>query len=152
MIRAVLDANIFASAFIQSKGPSGCILRLFVDTRTFELVTPQPILDEAERCLFYPRVRKRIALTNDAIHQALAAIGLLADVVTTDLELDVVVQDPDDNKILAAAVEGKAEYVVTGDTDLLTMKVYEGIRIIPPAQFLKILETLPRGSTKKVRP
>lgn len=144
MIRVVLDANVFASAFIQSKGPSGRILRLLVDTRTFELVTTQPILTEAERCLFYPRVRKRITLTDDKIQQALAAIALLADVVTTDLELNVVAQDPDVNKILAAAVEGKAQYVVTGDSDLLTMKVYEGIRIIPPAGFLKILDSLPR--------
>jgi putative PIN family toxin of toxin-antitoxin system len=139
MIRAVLDANVFASAFIQSKGPSGQLLRLFVDVSAFDLVVTQQILDETERCLFYPRVRKRLAITDAAIHQALAAIALRADVVTVDFKLEVVDQDPDDNKILEAAVEGKADYVVTGDTDLLTMKAYDGIQIVPPAQFLKII-------------
>lgn len=139
MIRAVLDANVFASAFIQSKGPSGQLLRLFVDVSAFDLVVTQQILDETERCLFYPRVRKRLAITDAAIRQALAAIALRADVVTPDFKLQVVVQDSDDNKILEAAVEGQVDYVVTGDTDLLTIKTYEGIQIVPPAQFLKVI-------------
>src|SRR4051812_17694178 len=98
MIRAVLDANIYASTFMQSKGLSGRIVCAFLDG-AFELVTTQRILDETERCLFYSRVRKRISLSDTAIHQALASIALLADVVTTELVLDVVVQDADDNKI-----------------------------------------------------
>lgn len=140
MIRAVLDANVFASAFIQSQGPSGRIVRLFADTRAFELVITQPILDEVERCLFYPRVRKRIRLSDAELRQALVALALLADVVTAEIELDVVVQDAEDNKIIAAAVEGRAAYIVTGDTDLLTLGSYEGVRIVPPAEFLRILE------------
>lgn len=143
MIRAVLDANIYASAFMQSKGPSGRIVRAFLDG-AFERVTTQPILDETARCLFYPRLRKRIQLTDAAIHQALASLALLADVVTTELVLDVVVQDADDNKIVAAAVEGKAAYVVTGDTDLLTLKACEGVVMIRPADFLKLLESRAR--------
>lgn len=143
MIRTVLDANTYASAFMQAKGPSGRIVRAFLDG-AFELVTTQPILDETARCLFYPRVRKRIQLTDAAIRQALASLALLADVVTTELVLDVVVQDADDNKIVAAAVEGAAAYVVTGDTDLLTLKAYEGVVMIRPADFLKILESQAR--------
>ena len=42
-------------------------------------------------------------------------------------------------KLLAAAIEGRADYVMTGDKDLLDLKAYKGVRIVTPAQFLKIL-------------
>lgn len=136
----VIDANIFASALIQPKGPSGSILRSFAEKGTFQLVSSQSILDETERCLFYPRVRKRITITDEEIKQWLAAIALLADVVADTLKLDVVKDDPDDNKILAAAVEGKATHVVTGDPDLLDLKQYEGIQILRPAHFIRLIQ------------
>ena len=56
-------------------------------------------------------------------------------------------RDPEDDKFLAAAVEGKARYVVTGDKDLLDIKTYRGIRIIPPAAFLKILQRVRKRKT-----
>ena len=47
------------------------------------------------------------------------------------------VRDDDDNRVLEAAVEGKCEYVVTGDEDLLSLQNYGGIKIITPAEFLR---------------
>lgn len=139
MIRAVLDANVCASALIQSKGPSGRILRHLFEKRAFQLVTSQAFLDELERCLFYPRVRKRIPITDEALRQWLAAIGMIAEVVTDPPELSVVVDDPDDNAVLAAALEGRADYIVTGDRALLDLGEYEGIRNVTPVQFARTL-------------
>ena len=48
-------------------------------------------------------------------------------------------RDPEDNKFLAAALEGKARYVVSGDRDLLDLKTYRNIFVVRPAAFLKIL-------------
>ena len=48
-------------------------------------------------------------------------------------------RDPDDDKFLEAAIEGQAQYVVTGDKDLLGLKTYRGIRIVRPAAFLPML-------------
>lgn len=50
--------------------------------------------------------------------------------------------DPDDDRFLEAAIEGRAQYVVTGDKDLLKLKKYRAVRIVTPAAFLTIL--LPR--------
>jgi len=48
-------------------------------------------------------------------------------------------RDPEDNKFLAAAIEAKARYVVSGDKDLLGLKTYRGVRIVTPAAFLRAL-------------
>jgi predicted nucleic acid-binding protein len=49
-------------------------------------------------------------------------------------------RDPKDDPILACAVEGRASHLVTGDDDLLELDTYEGIRIVSPADFLKLVE------------
>ena len=48
-------------------------------------------------------------------------------------------KDPDDDKYIAAAIEGRASFVVSGDPDLLDIKVHEGVRIVNPRAFLDLL-------------
>ena len=55
----------------------------------------------------------------------------------------IVSHDPEDEPVLACAVDGKANYLVTGDPHLLDLKTYGGIKIMTPAQLLQILETEP---------
>ena len=50
-------------------------------------------------------------------------------------------RDPKDNPILACAVEGGADYIVTGDRDLLVLERFQGIPIVSPAAFAALLET-----------
>ena len=57
-----------------------------------------------------------------------------------------VCRDPEDDKFLAAALEGEAQYVVSGDKDLLVLKTYRNIHVVTAAAFLKILR---RAETKK---
>ena len=54
-------------------------------------------------------------------------------------------RDPEDDKFLAAATEGKAGYVVSGDKDLLSLKKYRNVQIVRPAAFLKILRKEEKG-------
>ena len=60
--------------------------------------------------------------------------------IPTSLNLKVVKEHPVDNKFIIAAIEGEADYVITGDRHLLNLKTYQGIKIITPADFLKILK------------
>lgn len=139
-LRAVLDANVFASALIQPKGASGRILSEFLRRQAFTLVLTASILAETERCLSYPRVRKRIQATDDEVRAFLHSLGILSDMVTPEADqLSVVKRDPDDDKYLAAAMEGRAEYVVTGDKDLLELEMYSGVSIVTPIQFAGVL-------------
>lgn len=143
MLRAVFDSNVLASAFIRPQGPSGQILRKFVEKRTFELVLSNPILAEFRRVLFYPRLRKELDCTDPEIESRVAAIGVLADLADGEMTIKAVKDDPDDDKYLAAAVLGRAGFVVSGDHHLLDLVEYQGIRILKPRQFLEILKVLP---------
>jgi len=52
--------------------------------------------------------------------------------------LDAVPRDPEDNMVLECAIEGKAQYIVTGDKDLLVLKAFRDIRIVRATDFLKV--------------
>ena len=139
MLRAVLDANVYASALIKPDGPPGQILHLLFVDRTFEVVLSVSILLELRRCLEYPKLRKFIRLTDEEIDRWLLALELTADMVTPSREVRAISDDPDDDHLLAAALEGRAAFLVTGDRHVLALGEYEGIRIVTPAAFLKIL-------------
>ena len=140
MIRAVLDANVIVSAFLQSKGPSGRIVRSFLEERSFELVVSTAILDEIRHSLRYPRVRRRLSLLNSEIETRVASLGLLADVVPGEVEVKVVRDDPDDDKYFAAALEGRASFVVSGDRHLRDVKEHQAVRVVTPREFVGLLE------------
>jgi putative PIN family toxin of toxin-antitoxin system len=138
-LRAVLDANVLTSALIRPQGPPGQLLTLLFEEQAFELIVSDAILAELRRCLKYPRVRKYLTATEVELDLWVTALGLVADVVTGERALHVVADDPDDDKYLVAALEGRADYVVSGDRHLLDLRTYEEIQIIPPRQFLTIL-------------
>ncbi len=141
MLRAVLDANVLASALIRPQGPPGQIVTRLLTQQAFELVISEAILAELRRCLSYPRVRRYIAGTDEELEAWVVALGLIADCVEGKMYVSVVDADPDDNKYLAAALEGRADYVVSGDSHLRALKEYEGVRILTPRAFLKFLES-----------
>lgn len=140
MFRAVLDANVLASALIRPQGPPGQIVARLLEDHDFTLVISDPTLAELRRCLSYPRVRKYITATDEELDLWVTALGLVADIVEGKVAVSAVADDPDDNKYLAAALEGRAEFVVSGDTHLLDLHEHQGIRIITPRTFLDLLE------------
>ena len=98
----------------------------------------QTIVDEVLRALAYPKVRKYIRQGLDP-ELWFEDIVMLAQFVAGEYRLPGVSDDPDDDKYIAAAVEGRAGFVVTGDPDLLGVKEHEGIRIVSPRAFLDLL-------------
>ena len=139
MLRAVLDANVYASALVKPEGPPGRILQLLLAGRTFEVVLSRSILVELRRCLDYPKLRKYIRLPDDQIDRWILALELIADLVTPGGDVRAVPDDPKDDHLLSAAIEGRAAFLVTGDGHVLALRDYEGVRIVTPAEFLKIL-------------
>ena len=137
-MKAVVDANVVVSGFINPHGPPGRVMRLFLDRRAFDWVITSEIAAEYRRSLVYPRVQKTLGLGPE-YRTRLERLLKLAD-WTEDFALPgSVPSDPSDEKYLGAAVSGRAEVVVSGDTDLLQLGRYEGIRIMKPAVFLKEL-------------
>jgi putative PIN family toxin of toxin-antitoxin system len=134
VIRAVVDANVIISSVIAPLGPSR---RVFDAWRkgVFALVTTPGIIEEVSRRLAHPRIVRRYSLTDD---DRLAVIRLLlAEAIVTPGSREVgVVRDPTDDKVIAAALEAGAEYIVSGDEDLLTLGDYEGVIIVTPSRFV----------------
>jgi len=140
-MRAVLDTNVVVSGVIKEEGSSGQILRLFFQERKFIAVTSLDILAEIREVLRRDKIRKYHAWTDEQIDTFVAFLYTQSIVTEGQLTVDIVTRDREDNKFLACAQEGNADYIVTGDNDLLQVNSYEGTRIIPPAAFLAILKS-----------
>ena len=138
MLRVVLDANVYVSALIRPEGPPGQIVKRFLGEGSFEIVLSLAIVEETVRAFGYPRVRKYIHASVDP-ELWFEDVILLAQFVGGDYEIEGVSEDVDDDKYFAAAVEGRATLIVTGDPDLLTVKEYRGIRVVTPRGFLDLL-------------
>ena len=138
MLRAVLDANVYVSAAIRPEGPPGQILERFLRDSVFEIVLPPAIINEVVRAFAYPKVRKSIRAEIDATAW-FETIVVLADLIAGEDALHGVSDDPDDDKYIAAAVEGRADFIVAGDSDLLNVKEYREIRMVTPRSFLHVL-------------
>ena len=120
MLRVVLDANVYVSALIRPQGPPGQIIMRFLEN-SFEIVLSPAIVEETVRAFAYPKVRKYIHAGVDP-ELWFEDVILLAQFVAGDYEVERVSVDADDDKYFAAAAEGRATLIVTGDPDLLTVK------------------------------
>lgn len=139
MVRALLDANVLISAAIRPSGVPGRILADLLAREAFELVLSHGIVAEAAEALGSAKVRRYLRDPDEAALW-LADIALLADLVEDTGSVARVARDLDDDKVLAAAVEGRAEVIVSGDDDLLSLGEYEAIAIVTPRAFLETLE------------
>ncbi len=137
MLRVVLDANVYVSALIRPQGPPGQIIMRFLENAC-EVVLSPAIVEETVRAFSYPRVRKYIHAAVDP-ELWFEDVILLAQFVAGDYEVEGVSVDADDDKYFAAAIEGSATMIVTGDPHLLTIEEFQGIRIVTPRVFLDLL-------------
>jgi putative PIN family toxin of toxin-antitoxin system len=139
-VRAVLDANVLVSALIRPQGPPGSILLRLLRDGAFDLVASPAILDELRRAIRYPRVRKYLHGSEEDLDLHVEALQAVAIMVEGRSTGRIVAADPADDIYVAAAAEGLAEYIVSGDRHLLDLGGHEGIRILTPREFLDLLE------------
>lgn len=137
MHRVVIDTNVLISGIIQKSGFPFKVVKLWED-EVIVLITSVATIEEAERVLNYPKIRKRYTLTSNDIQRTVANLLKYSVLVQDPPIPNVIEQDPDDNKILATAIAGKADYIISGDMHLLTLKNYRGIEIVTPKMFCEI--------------
>lgn len=144
MIAAVLDTNALVSAVIKAGGVPAQILTLAEER--FILLTSDYILKETKGVLARKHIQSkyRDRVTAKRREDFITEVRRSAVVVEVETKLSVLSKDVKDNPILACAVDGRANYVVTGDRHLLDLGTYEGIQIVTPARFLDVLTTAPR--------
>ena len=137
MIRAVLDANVLVSGIV-SEGTPRNILRAW-RSGNFHVVESQATLDEIGRVLRYPKIARRHRWSEAEIRAFMESLEALAILTPGKLRLNVVAADPSDNRYLECAVEGEADFLVTGDRHLLGLGTYRDVEILSPREFVDLL-------------
>ena len=136
-MKAVLDTGVFISALINGAGYPYRSIELWTDKR-FELITSEWQLSELRAVSRYPHLTERISA-----HRAGALINRLRNkaAVLTDLPRIELSPDPDDNPLLAIAVEGQAQYLVSNDkAHVLSLGEVKGIPVVTVRAFVELLE------------
>jgi putative PIN family toxin of toxin-antitoxin system len=135
----VLDTNVLVSAVLSPRGTPSRILEL-AQTGGFAVTVSEVLIAEYGEVLLSPEFVERYHLARAEVIDLLSSFAQLATIVQTVESLRVVEQDPDDDRVLECAVAGGADYIVSGDKHLLNLGEYEGIRILSPGDFLRVLE------------
>ena len=133
-IRAVLDTNVIISAIFWRDSPYRVMRKAL--QRDFILVISPDILEEVSE-----RLKHKFNLPREEIEILMNILLSYSDIVEPTTKVDVVKADENDNKIIECAIDGKADFIVTGDHHLLELKSYKSIKIITPAEFLELLES-----------
>ncbi len=134
MTRAVADTNIIISSVFWRGNPHEVVRRGILGE--YQLVTSTEILDEVA-----DKLRNKFQFPEEGIQQLIDILLTYCHVVEPSSKFDVV-RDKKDNKIIECAFDGQANYIVTGDPDLLDLKEFDlkefrGIKIRTPRKFLE---------------
>jgi len=137
----VLDTNVIISALLSPSGPPAEIINRW-EAGQIEVVTSPPLLAALERALRYPRLKRYLRRSPDDGAAFIERLRRVAAVVESQPTLEVIEEDPADNRVLECAVAGGASYIVTGNDPLLKIEKYREIIILRPAEFLTLLDLL----------
>jgi putative PIN family toxin of toxin-antitoxin system len=140
MIKACLDTNIFISGFISPSGYPSQIIEAW-QNREFILLTSDEIITEVSKVLNYPKIKKSFSLSDDEIEKYLTLISKYSQRMPGELKVNVITENPSDNMFIACALEGKADFIISGDNHLLSVGNHEGIRIITASEFVKQIKS-----------
>lgn len=129
MLRVVLDTNVFVSSLLVASGQPAQVVDAW-RKRAFDLVISPAMLVELQQTLSYEHIRRRYAVTDQKVEQLLRLLRRRGIIVPGEVEISgVIPKDPDDEVILACAVEGSADVIVSGDRHLLDLGSFRGITI-----------------------
>ena len=134
MPRAVLDTNVLVSAII-SNGKPRELLRKGI-SKEFCIVTSDLILRELGTVLRRPKFKT----DEDEIHRVILVLMQASEVIEVVSKFNLVEEDPKDDMVVETAYDGKADFIVSGDSHLLSLKNVKGIRIVNAKQMLTCID------------
>ena len=128
--KIVIDTNVFISGILFGGKPRN-VIQSVVEGRA-NLYISTEILDEIEAVLLRPKFKLSKTVVRNILHE----IEEISSIVEISNRLKVVKSDKADDKFIECAVAGKANFIVSGDIDLLSIAKYKKIEIISPNEFL----------------
>jgi putative PIN family toxin of toxin-antitoxin system len=128
-IRLAVDANVWISTLLSPRFQ----LRIeVVFGEKYRLMVSEELFDDLERAINKPHLARRINRTDyDELVSKLRSVAELVDVHS----VVEICRDPKDNFLLALAKDGNADYLITGDNDLLVLKKFEKTKIVTLSDF-----------------
>lgn len=134
-LRIVPDTNILVSALIRKSGKPREIFNKFLNEEIVFTLSEEVLIEFID-VLNRPKFS---AITEEEKTDFIKYLSELGELVYPQQKIDFISEDPKDNKILETAVEGKADYIITGDEHLLKLKEFRKIKIVNADEFLRIL-------------
>lgn len=132
--RAVFDTHLLVSYLLVHRPPIATLLETYLAQARFTLITAPELLAELARVLRYPRLQRYYdTATAD---RCVALIAALSELVELPAEIPPISRDPDDDRVIACAVVGRADFIVSGDRDWLDLGRVGVIPLLTAAQFL----------------
>ena len=135
MIHATADTNVIVAG-LNFPGNPRHILEL-ADLGDLRLAISAAILEEVTDVL----QRKKFGWSPAEVAEAIDRLSRVAEQVQPQQTVDVVKDDPDDNRILECAVAAQSDYIISGDKHLLSLRQFGKAIILKPADFLQMMRT-----------
>ncbi|MBS3067721.1 putative toxin-antitoxin system toxin component, PIN family [Candidatus Micrarchaeota archaeon] len=140
-MNVVLDTNVLISGTFW-EGEAYQIMQL-IEQKRIGCFLSKDILEEYNKVMHSEEIIEKIEEKHLAIKSVIIKLLESCEIVDPKRKIDFVKDDPDDNKVLECAIEAKADYIITYDAaHLLKLREFEGIKIISPTEFLRILSVL----------
>lgn len=137
-MRFVLDTNTLVSAFLW-RGTTAKLLQI-LHTQQHDILSSEILLSELIEVLKRPKFNTQIGKINQTPDQLINQWLDVIELIETISLVTPVSRDIDDDEVLACAMSAKADYIVSGDKDLLVLKAFRGIPIVTAAQALEVLQ------------
>ena len=139
MTRVVLDTNVLVSKVL---APHGMPAAIFAAWRSehFELIISAALIQELQNTLNYDRIRRKYGVDDAIVDTLTTLLWQEAEIVAGEAAVSgAIPADPKDEQVLACAVDGQADLIVSGDRHLLDLGSFQGISILAPRAFLELL-------------
>lgn len=132
-LKVVFDTNILVSAWFWEGNESKLIEH--VEEGIIHGYSSKQLLRELSRALRYPKFN----LTQDEAEAIHSYYTLLLKTVHPMNTVNLILEDPEDNRVLECALEAQADYIVSGDHHLLDLRKFRGIKIVKATKLLNII-------------
>ena len=136
-MEVTVDTNVLISSTFW-EGDSFRIIKK-VENKEIDLILSKEIIKEFFGVLRYEEIQDKIKDKNLEVKMTIDKLVSISFIIDPKEKLNVVEDDPDDDKILECAVEGDVNYIVSQDKHLLKLKEFRSIKIINPKEFLEII-------------
>jgi putative PIN family toxin of toxin-antitoxin system len=133
----VIDTVVFVRSVLNPHSFSGRII--FAHADEYRLILSAPIVREILEVLQRPEITRKIRFVAGMNMRRVLDLLSQAELLVELSEMPQVSRDPKDDKFLATAVAGEADYLISEDRDLLDIEEYRGSKIVDVATFLKML-------------